>query len=490
MSDSRYNVLYVDDEASARELLLLAFSEQFDFTLAQTVEQIDHHLDSDTRFDLLLLDLELEKDSGDLIGLKLIRPILAKRPGLPIVVITKDENANTLKTAQDNGATAFLLKAKYNYEEWTETFEKVIKTGILSQIQDKLQRFTTLGSAFIGDSAQMVSIRKTLEAVSKSPGTPVMIMGETGTGKEAAAKYLHSKSPRRIKPLTPVNLSSIPPAQLEIKLFGAVKGTTPEALRDIEGVFREANNGILLLDEIGDISQDIQIKLLRFLEDHKIRPVGGDRDIQLDIQIIAATHRNLPELVRQGTFREDLYQRLKAITITLPPLRERTEDISLLFQHFFGGHGVKETLLPEVWHLLEQYQWPGNVRELRHAVQAILIQQMIEEKHLIDATCLPDEIRYYDPAAAYLQGDTKTSDPTAHLRRLPRLEALALLNMQYIENAMQMKNKVKQDVAEMLKFKSADSLLYEIKTCYRDYPYLFEGDTFPRIKAAYPQIFT
>jgi len=343
----------------------------------------------------------------------------------------------------------------------------------------------TLGSAFVGEVAPIIEIKKTLEAVSKSPTTPLLIMGETGTGKEVAAKYLHSKSARRIKPLIPVNLSSIPAAQLEIKLFGAVKGASSEALREVEGVFREANGGILLLDEIGDINQDIQIKLLRFLEDRKIRPVGSDRDIQLDIQIIAATHRNLPELVRQGLFREDLHQRLKAVTITLPPLRERKEDIPRLFQYYFGGYGVKEYFSPEVWQQLSEYNWPGNVRELRNTVQAMWLQQLIQEKHIIDVACLPEEIRHYDPTRAYLQ-----SGADIDLLHLPRLHALALLNMQYIEGAMRVKNKVKHDVAEMLGFKSADSLLYDIKTCFRDFPELFEmEDTFPTIKAGYPQIF-
>lgn len=501
MLRNRPKVLLVDDEQDFREVFVVAFGDHYELRFADKEEHIFHYLNSGERFDLMLLDLELEKGSDDLIGLRLIGPILKKRPNLPIVVVTKDKRSITIKLAQDAGASGFLLKTDYNEASWIATFDKSIQAGVLARIQDKLQRLSQLGKtrSFIGESPKIQDIKKTLDAVSKIPNTPVLILGETGTGKEVAAHYLHHLSPRKNKPLVAVNLSAIQESLLESTLFGAVKGAFTGSIRDTEGYFRQANGGILMLDEIGDINHDIQIKLLRFFEDRKIRPVGSDSDMQLDVQIIAATHQDLADRVKKGTFRGDLYQRLKAMTVVLPPLRTREDDMELLLQHYFGDpFSVKENFTPQVWQRLLVYDWPGNIRELRNAIDYMLLRQLIQEKHLIDEECLPEDIvflketskeEHVQVEAMSLEKEQVINMVPVFNGSLPRLEALALLNLHYIEQAMLLKNKVKHDVAEVLGFKSADSLLYEIRTCSKDYPHLFAGDAFPYIKAAYPQFF-
>ncbi len=493
---SKYKVLFVDDEPEDRKSLVEAFSDTYDFDLAKDTEQMYFYLNSLKKYDLMLLDLELVKDSNDKVGLRLIPDILKQFPALPIVVVTKDKSADTIKKAQDAGASDFLIKTKFDDEEWDAAFRKAIKKGSLERVQDKMQRLAAIGKSknFIGESAKILEIKRLLEAVSKSPNTPVLILGETGTGKEVAANYLHSFSPRKNKPLVAVNLSAIPEPLLESTLFGSVKGAFTGAIKDTEGYFKQANGGILLLDEIGDINHDIQIKLLRFLEDRKIRPVGSDNDVQLDVQIIAATHQDLAAYVKNGTFREDLFQRLKAMTVVLPPLRSRKQDLESLFEHYFDDpYPVKENFTPDVWEKLNRYNWPGNIRELRNVIEYGLLRQIIFEKNIIDEDCLPVEIQNWVETSeeSDFSKDTQlVNEPNSSVfDTQTRPEALALLNLQYVEHAMRVKNKVKQDVADMLLYKSADSLLYDIKNSHKDFPHLFEGDAFPTIKAAYPQIF-
>ena len=309
-------------------------------------------------------------------------------------------------------------------------------------------------------------------------------MSQTGTGKEVAARYLHSQGLRQEQPFIGVNLSAIQDTLLESTLFGSVKGAYTGSTRDVEGYFRQANGGILMLDEIGDINADIQIKLLRFLENRLIRPVGGDKDVRLDVQIVAATHQNLGRLSQNGKFRADLLQRLKTFTVTLPPLRERREDIVPILKHYLGPNQSYEALLDKTaLRLLQDYYWPGNIRELRNAVSYMLLRLKILGRSTANEECLPQEIREYDGRAPMPQ--VEKDDHTVRSRE----EELALINLRRIEEALRMKNKVKQDAADMLDYKSADSLLYALKVAYKDFPGLFREFEFPFIRASYKQIF-
>ncbi len=363
------------------------------------------------------------------------------------IVITKNDSPSTLKIAEDEGALFFLIKDEYNKNKWLATFERAIKIGVLNRSQIRQSHFAEVENsfAFVGKTDKVVEVKKVLDFVSKSPSTPLLILGETGTGKEVAAKYLHSISPRRTKPLVAENLSAIQDTLLESTLFGHVKGAFTGAERDRDGLFKQANGGILMLEEIGDINEDIQKKLLRFLQDKIIKPVGSDKEIKLDVQIIAATHRDLEDRVKKGLFREDFYMRLKSMSIVLPPLRERKEDIPLLLKHFMGDpFDPKEAFSNEAWQRIMQFNWPGNIRQLYHAIAPMLYKQFAKGECLIDESCLPDEILHNSPANwnedniqagtenASLQSIQKTVFAPHSLKRL---EALALLNLQYIEEA-------------------------------------------------------
>ena len=339
----RCKLLIVDDDEDDRDHLKTAFSREYDMFFAKDEESLQRILGKDYVIDLILLDLVLDKKTKEKIGLKLIHDIQQVRPNVPIIIVTSDTDARTARAALKAGANDFLIKDDYSRQEWKDVFEKALQWRKTvqehKQFKAKVEQIAEKEEqeyVFIGNSARILSIKQTLKVVAEEPNVTVLILGETGTGKEVAARFFHRQGIRRDKPFIAVNLSAIQESLLESTLFGSVKGAYTGSTRDVEGYFRQANGGILMLDEIGDINHDIQIKLLRFLENRVIRPVGSDKDVKLDVQIVAATHQHLATSVQKGIFRADLFQRLKAITVVLPPLRERREDILAILQHYLG----------------------------------------------------------------------------------------------------------------------------------------------------------
>lgn len=505
-NNKRYKLLVVDDEEEDREHLKTAFLRDYDISFAKDADHLRRVLQMEYAIDLVLLDLVLDKRSTEKTGLTLIPEIQQARPNVPIIIVTNDSDARTARAALKAGANDFLIKDDYNRQEWKAVFDKALEWRKTiqehKQYKEKVREIAEKEEqeyAFIGNSPQILKIKQTLRITSEVPGITVLLLGETGTGKEVAARYFHRQGIRRDKPFIAVNLSAIQETLLESTLFGSVKGAYTGATHDVTGYFRQANGGILMLDEIGDINPDIQIKLLRFLENRVIRPVGSDNDIKLDVQIIAATHQNLATAVQRGTFRADLYQRLKAITVTLPPLRERRDDIVPILQHYLGAAMPYDRVIsPDALQLLLEYEWMGNIRELRYAVNYMLLQLKIHNKTVIDHTCLPFEIQEQISALKMLSNKAEPIDippvqattPTSeNSGRLSREEEMELVNLRRIEEALQIKNKVKKDAADSLGYKSADSLLYAIKTCYQKYPHLFNNGMFPYIRASYRQLF-
>ena len=485
--EKRYKILVVDDNKDDREHVRIAFLRHYDFYFADSADKMREVLKKDYAIDLILLDLNLPEP----IGIDLIPEIQLLRPGVPIVIMTGDNEVKTARKAFNAGADDFLQKDEYNRDEWKAVFDKALKSREaqreLKKLKAKEQTYKEKDSqeySFIGNSDKILEIKRTLQVIANEPNVTVLLLGETGTGKEVAARYLHSQGLRQEQPFIGVNLSAIQDTLLESTLFGSVKGAYTGSTRDVEGYFRQANGGILMLDEIGDINADIQIKLLRFLENRLIRPVGGDKDVRLDVQIVAATHQNLGRLSQNGKFRADLLQRLKTFTETLPPLRERREDIVPILKHYLGPNQSYEALLDKTaLRLLQDYYWPGNIRELRNAVSYMLLRLKILGRSTANEECLPQEIREYDGRAPMPQ--VEKDDHTVRSRE----EELALINLRRIEEALRMKNKVKQDAADMLDYKSADSLLYALKVAYKDFPGLFREFEFPFIRASYKQIF-
>jgi DNA-binding NtrC family response regulator len=322
-------------------------------------------------FDVVLTDLVMEPVDG----LGLLRALRSREPRPRVIVMTAFGSLETAIEAMRNGAYDYLTKP-FKLDQVTVAVERAAEDRRLREENRRLraqveERFRL--ASILGRSKAMHQVFEQIRAVAASDAS-VMLLGESGTGKELVARAIHQNGPRRQAPFVPVNCGAIPDTLLESELFGHEKGAFTGADRRRRGLFAEATGGTLFLDEIGDMPLTLQAKLLRALQDRTIRPVGGSQEIQLDLRVISATHRDLPRLVAVGAFREDLYYRLAVIPIRLPTLRERPEDIPLLAEHFLARaaaaagktlEGFDDDVI--AW-MLEQ-RWPGNVRELENAVE-------------------------------------------------------------------------------------------------------------------------
>lgn len=490
-SKTNYRILIVDDEPPWHSIIRNAFIENYEFEGAVSVEKMWEKLKHNNHFDLLLLDLRLDGTEKK-IGLELIPEIKKKYPKIPIIIATNANDAESAVAAMEAGAKTYLFKGGYNKPEWSQKFQEVIQAQKAQEIsiENKALKNTVAlltqkeedeKYKFVGQSKKVLEIKTILENLARESNITVLLTGETGTGKEVAARYMHRMGVRRSKPFVGVNLTAIQPSLLEGSLFGVRKGGYTGATQDIKGYFEQADGGVLLLDEIGDIDANIQIKLLRFLENRHIRAIGSDKDIELDVQVIAATHKNLPQAVAGGTFREDLYHRLKQWVVELPPLRERKDDLMLIVEHYMQlqvpGVAPLEIMEPEALDRLLQYSWPGNVRELRYAVDQMLLRQKMFNKTKIDLDCLPDDVR---SGALPLQVQAEIQSFTAHQPQFQsKKEKDAYLDLVKMENALRQAKGNKTAVVAMLGFKGTDHLRARVHTCYKNFPAMF--DNFPLV---------
>lgn len=364
-------ILIIDDEAAIRESLeTMLMLEGFTVALATEGSSGMEQL-AKNHFDLLLLDLALPGESG----MDLLPRIVEMYPTLPVIMITAFGTMGNVVEAIRAGAENFVQKPWDN-----EKLLADIRTAIARHRAEEevIQLKRTLKQRYnfeniVGKSEPMLKLFDLIAQVAPSRST-ILIQGESGTGKELIAKAIHSNSPRRERPFVPVNTGAVPSELLESTLFGHVKGAFTSAISAKKGLFEVANGGTLFLDEIGTMTMDMQAKILRVLQDRRFMHLGGTQEIQVDVRIIAATNVNLQEAVRAGRFREDLFYRLNVITLELPPLRSRREDIPLLATHFLklyaAENGMEErTLSPEALRMLMEYEWPGNVRELENAME-------------------------------------------------------------------------------------------------------------------------
>ncbi|HMF65341.1 MAG TPA: sigma-54 dependent transcriptional regulator [Edaphobacter sp.] len=364
-------ILIIDDEAAIRESLetLLTF-EGFIVSMAGD-GTAGMELVSRNEYDLLLLDLALPGESG----IDLLPRIKETQPNLPVIMITAFGTVGNVVDAIRAGAENFVQKPWDN-----EKLLADIRTAIARHLAEEevVQLKRTLKQRYnfeniVGKSEPMLRLFDLIAQVAPSRST-VLLQGESGTGKELIAKALHANSPRRDRPFVPVNTGAVPSELLESTLFGHVKGAFTSAVTAKKGLFEVANGGTLFLDEIGTMTMDMQAKILRVLQDRRFMHLGGVQEIQVDVRIIAATNVNLQEAVREGRFREDLFYRLNVISLELPPLRSRREDIPLLAAHFLKFYADENgtearALSPEAMRILMDYEWPGNVRELENAME-------------------------------------------------------------------------------------------------------------------------
>lgn len=466
------NVLIIDDEPDFNQKLRIGM-RSFDYDEALTVEASKGKL-RDNSYDLILLDLNLNPATERLDGLDLIQPIKKTHPATPLVVITADEKTETVVTAMKLGADDFLRKSNFDLLAWKKKFELLIENRALNQ---RIRNLEEEKYQFVGNSSGIREIRKTLDILADNPDVTVLITGETGSGKEVSARYLHQRSKRRNKAFVPVNLAAFQDTLIESALFGHKKGAFTGAASDRMGYFRKADGGILFLDEIGDLTLSSQGKFLRFLEDKIINVVGDEKDIQLDVQVLSATNKDLKKLVGEGSFREDLYYRIKNFTVEIPPLRERKEDIPLLISHFLNMQGYRaemDMVSDKVWETFKEYKWPGNIRELRNTVDFALIKS---RNNRMEAHHLPKELTDSSLVSTIVQED--------HLEFPLDLEArLNYFQLELIDRALKKTYGNKGRAAKILNL-DLDKMRYKVMTNGS----LVVDGAYPNIRKYYKKLF-
>ncbi|HEX3355218.1 MAG: sigma-54-dependent transcriptional regulator [Terriglobales bacterium] len=390
-SSSAGAVLIIDDEAAIRESLeTLLELEGYSVESAATADQGLTRI-GERPFDLVLLDLALP----DRNGIDLLAELHAHDPELSVIMITAYGTVENAVKAMQAGATNFVQKP-WDNEKLLADVRIAVGRHRTEAENVQLKRAMKQRYNFehiVGKSEPMLKIFDLVAQVAPSRST-ILLQGESGTGKELIAKAIHLNSPRRDRAFVPVNTGSMPPDLLESTLFGHVKGAFTSAIASKKGLFEIADRGTLFLDEIGTMSLDTQSKILRVLQDRKFMHLGGVHELQVDVRIIAATNVDLKQLVREGKFRDDLFYRLNVITIDLPPLRQRREDIPLLVDFFLSKYSEenerpRRRMTPEGLRPLLSYSWPGNVRELENVVErAVVLSTGMD----IGSDLLPDQI--------------------------------------------------------------------------------------------------
>ncbi|MGA9585239.1 MAG: sigma-54 dependent transcriptional regulator [Terracidiphilus sp.] len=385
------SILVIDDEGGIRESLEVLLSlEGYSVKTAPDGEQGLRMLEMES-FDLVLLDLALPGQSG----LDLLPQIKERQPETPVIMITAYGTVENVVEAIRAGAENFVQKPWDNEKLLADIRSAVAR---YKAEEENLQLKRTLKQRYnfsniVGKSEIMLRVFELVSQVAPSRST-VLIQGESGTGKELIAKALHANSPRRDKPFVPINTGAMPTELLESTLFGHVKGAFTSAIASKKGLFEVANGGTLFLDEIATMGSDTQAKILRVLQDRRFMHLGGIQEIQVDVRIIAATNIDLRQAVREGKFREDLFYRLNVITVDLPPLRSRREDIPLLVNHFLEFYANENGLSPrrlsaDALRALIDYEWPGNVRELENSIERGVV---LSSGPIIGSELLPGHI--------------------------------------------------------------------------------------------------
>jgi two-component system response regulator PilR (NtrC family) len=388
---SRQRLLIVDDEASIRDMLAFFFHKRgFEVLTASNFTEGQASALRSTP-DLVLSDIKMPDGNG----LDLLRKIKADSPKTPVIMITAHTSTPDAIEAMKAGAVDYIAKP-FNIEELGLIVDRALGEKQLRDENVYLKQELAAKYTFaniIGKGSRMQEIFRTIERIAKVSST-VLLTGESGTGKELIARAIHYTSIRKDRKFVSINCGALPEPLLESELFGHERGAFTGAIKDKRGLFTEADNGTLFLDEISETTVTMQVKLLRAIQEKVIRKVGGNDEVNVDVRIIAATNKDLTELVASGRFREDLFYRINVIPIPLPPLRARLEDIAPLTQHFIGKI-CKEQKIPEkkisteAMRLLEAYPWPGNVRELENSLERTVA---LEAGPVITVSSLPEAI--------------------------------------------------------------------------------------------------
>jgi two-component system, NtrC family, response regulator PilR len=429
-------ILVVDDEQSMCDFMEIMLSKEgYEVdTVISPLEAVK--ITVNRNYDLIIADLMMPEMSG----LELLKEIKGRRPELDFIVMTAFASVDTAIEAMKQGALDYISKP-FKVDEIKLVIEKSINRKRLKKeneiLKKQLKQDFSLEN-FIGQSAEIIELKKLVQRVSGTDST-VLIRGESGTGKDLIARAIHTSSPRAAGPFVTINCAALPETLLESELFGYKKGSFTGAIKDKEGLFKVADGGTFFLDEVGNISLTIQMKLLRVLEDKIITPVGETKPIEVDVRLIAATNADLEEDVKAGRFRSDLFYRLNVIPVYIPTLRERGDDIPLLVNHFVAKYcrrdGVDlKTVSPEAMQALHKYDWPGNVRELENCIERAVL---LCRGEMIEPADFPAKILETKPSSIIAPENPET----------PTLESIEKAYIYYIMNQAQGK---KSKAAEML----------------------------------------
>jgi DNA-binding NtrC family response regulator len=402
-------ILLVEDDASVRSTIV-TFLELEGFG----VEAVSNTRDALNRlgnrgYPLVISDIYVDERTG----LDILMAARKKDPNCPVILMSARGSMETVMAATRNGAFDYLAKP---FE--LDTLLASVKRAITPQDEDdaELEPEELPETEMIGSTPAMVEIYKIVSQVAPTDAT-VVIEGETGTGKELVARMIHRFSNRAAHPFVAVDCNSIPSALLESELFGAMRGAFTGADRDRVGVFEAANKGTVFLDEIGDIDNAFQAKLLRFLQEREIRPVGSPREKKVDVRVVLATNRDMQKLVEDGKFREDLWHRLNVVRVKLPPLRERRSDIPLLTQYFLNKYNARYNrdvkLTESGLKALKDFTWQGNVRQLQHLIERLTI---LTQNGRIDGEAVQDAIDAMEPGG--VAGETLAETEADQIRRV------------------------------------------------------------------------
>lgn len=398
---NRPSALVIDDEPAIRELLEMTLERMdIDVHSAGSLGEA-RSLIGRQKFDLCLTDMRLP--DGD--GLDLVEHIQANLPALPVAVITAHGNMEAAIRALKNGAFDFVSKPLD-----LQVLRNLVNTALSLRGSEKRERRSR--HILLGESKAMRDIRSKIAKLGRSQA-PIFVSGESGTGKELVARLIHAMSPRTEKPFVAVNCGAIPEELMESEFFGHKKGSFTGAITDKEGLFRAAEGGTLFLDEVADLPLSLQVKLLRAIQEKSVRPVGEAREIPVNVRILSATHKALPDLVQQGEFRQDLFYRINVIEVNVPPLRERRSDIPILTDHILErlastNREPRAELTREAAEALSNYRFPGNVRELENILERAVA---LCEDYRITARDL--DLREAEPARIETAAPTDSEDKAA-----------------------------------------------------------------------------
>lgn len=475
-------LLIVDDNVHVLSSLERVLEENF--TIWKATAPKDARTLIQKEPDIVLLDINLnERDLKDRTGVVLLQEFLDKYPNLPVVMISAYGDVPTAVQCMHQGAADFIQKPP-SMDELSERLNKALTAARTSkmaiQLEERLQQLEPI--QLVGSSKPMASIKHLVKKVSQDPYATILIQGETGTGKELVARALHNLGFRRSEPCVAVSIASLNPNLVESELFGHVRGAFAGAHIPRVGFFEKAKGGVLFLDEIGELSLDVQVKLLRFLEERVLFPVGSSNPMEVDVQVVAATNRDLSKEVSLGRFREDLYYRLKVIPIFLTPLRERTEDIPLLVEHFLGlfrrqGRTNLSVLSTGALESLQGYHWPGNVRQLKNELERAILNARMEGHLQIEREDLSPEILNQSPKETNFVASDFTDG------EISLDEELAKWEFYYIQEALKKAKGRKSMAWQLIGLNDRYALTRRVKTCLKKYPHLIKE--FPLIQKLY-----